>query len=257
MKTNIKLWLSGLLFAGLLASQDAHAFYNAATGRWLSRDPVEEGRERNLYAASLNELVGRFDFLGLKTIVLVAGFDSSAEPNSRSKRILEKERRSLIEMLIKCVRKKDCDCPDAKGVAVELHFDDTKDKPAPSDGEYDLTPGASDVQLKAQNLEKVHAKDVSDPTLRVLATKSEIYQLGATGRAATDATGTLLSLKLSSEGYYQVLAHELGHFAGYDRPDNRDDPSHAPDSEWRNLMVKGGGDQPDCQWCQKVSNLAK
>jgi RHS repeat-associated protein len=58
-----------------------YRFYNAHTGRWISRDPVEElngssvgvqrnnhspGKSANLYAACGNSLVWKWDFLGLK-----------------------------------------------------------------------------------------------------------------------------------------------------------------------------------------------
>lgn len=45
-------------------SHDARAFYNASTGRWLSRDPVNETGGRNLYAALQNQLVNVADNLG-------------------------------------------------------------------------------------------------------------------------------------------------------------------------------------------------
>jgi hypothetical protein len=47
MKTNRILLLVGLL--GALFAQEAQAFYNPSTGRWLSRDPIEERGGLNLY----------------------------------------------------------------------------------------------------------------------------------------------------------------------------------------------------------------
>jgi RHS repeat-associated protein len=40
-------------------------YYNAALGRWLNRDPIEELGGANLYTYGGNEPVGRFDALGL------------------------------------------------------------------------------------------------------------------------------------------------------------------------------------------------
>jgi RHS repeat-associated protein len=40
-------------------------YYNAATGRWLSRDPIEEQGGSNLYSFVLNRTSGSVDFLGL------------------------------------------------------------------------------------------------------------------------------------------------------------------------------------------------
>jgi hypothetical protein len=42
-----------------------HAFYNPATGRWLTRDPSGEGSGANLHAAAGNDLANRTDKLGL------------------------------------------------------------------------------------------------------------------------------------------------------------------------------------------------
>jgi uncharacterized protein RhaS with RHS repeats len=41
------------------------AFYNPSTGRWLSRDPVEEKGGRNLYGFLSNDAVAHVDRLGL------------------------------------------------------------------------------------------------------------------------------------------------------------------------------------------------
>ena len=40
-------------------------YYCPATGRWLSRDPIEEPGGVNLYGAAGNDLINRSDFLGL------------------------------------------------------------------------------------------------------------------------------------------------------------------------------------------------
>jgi hypothetical protein len=42
------------LIAWLLVPQTAHCFYNASTGRWLSRDPLDELSFRDSYAATLS-----------------------------------------------------------------------------------------------------------------------------------------------------------------------------------------------------------
>ena len=58
-----KLIVMGLLFAMLV--QNAQAFYNPATGRWLNRDPVEEKGGRNLCGFVHNNPANRSDYLGL------------------------------------------------------------------------------------------------------------------------------------------------------------------------------------------------
>jgi RHS repeat-associated protein len=42
-----------------------HRYYNPSTGRWLSRDPIEEEGGLLLYAAMLNDPVNRVDYQGL------------------------------------------------------------------------------------------------------------------------------------------------------------------------------------------------
>ena len=63
MKTNhgTLLLLSVLLLAA--GVQEASAFYNPQTGRWLSRDPIGEKGGINLHSFIANNL-GRIDYLG-------------------------------------------------------------------------------------------------------------------------------------------------------------------------------------------------
>jgi hypothetical protein len=46
---------------GLLAARDGLAFYNPETGRWLNRDPIEEGGGYNLYGFVGNNPISEFD----------------------------------------------------------------------------------------------------------------------------------------------------------------------------------------------------
>ena len=50
-----------------------------------------------------------------------------------------------------------------------------------------------------------------------------------------------------------ALAHELGYVADY--VGDASDKVHSSDS--KNLMYSSGGQEPDCQWCEKVTTLAK
>ncbi len=64
-------WLTA--FAFILLIQPCHAFYNPSTGRWLSRDPIEEQiseqgvEEPNLSCFVLNDPIGGYDYVGLKS----------------------------------------------------------------------------------------------------------------------------------------------------------------------------------------------
>jgi RHS repeat-associated protein len=42
-----------------------YRYYNASTGRWLNRDPIEEKGGVNLYAANANAFPNRLDYMGL------------------------------------------------------------------------------------------------------------------------------------------------------------------------------------------------
>jgi hypothetical protein len=50
--------------AWLLLPQTAHCFYNPSTGRWLSRDPIEESGGINICAFVGNSVLNRVDRLG-------------------------------------------------------------------------------------------------------------------------------------------------------------------------------------------------
>ena len=63
MKTNrVILFTLALLVVTLV--QNAQAFYNPSTGRWLNRDPIAERGGRNLYGAVRNDAVNHSDNLG-------------------------------------------------------------------------------------------------------------------------------------------------------------------------------------------------
>jgi hypothetical protein len=47
-----------------MTGQDCQAFYNASTGRWLSRDPVSERGGRNLFTFLRNQAIAAVDLLG-------------------------------------------------------------------------------------------------------------------------------------------------------------------------------------------------
>jgi len=60
----MKLKTMFMLMVGLLGvclGQQAHAFYNPSTGRWLSRDPIEEKGGGNLYGFARNAATGFVD----------------------------------------------------------------------------------------------------------------------------------------------------------------------------------------------------
>ena len=63
MKTKQMLMLT-LLLLGLLLGREAQAFSNSTTGRWLSRDPIEEAGGLSLYAFVENDGLNLTDDFG-------------------------------------------------------------------------------------------------------------------------------------------------------------------------------------------------
>ena len=63
MKTN-RVILIMLALLSVTLVQNAQAFYNPSTGRWLSRDPIEESGGINLVSFVANDSTDRIDSLG-------------------------------------------------------------------------------------------------------------------------------------------------------------------------------------------------
>lgn len=57
--------MMALLLLGLALGREAQAFYNPSTGRWLSRDPIEERGGVNPVGFIRNNPVRTWDYLGL------------------------------------------------------------------------------------------------------------------------------------------------------------------------------------------------
>ena len=67
MKTN-RVILLMLALLGVTLVQNAQAFYNPTTGRWLSRDPIWEKGGVNLYVSMGNEPANSIDAFGLECV---------------------------------------------------------------------------------------------------------------------------------------------------------------------------------------------
>jgi hypothetical protein len=65
MKTKLMGWRMMAVALVFVWSSSAFAFYNPSTGRWLSRDPIEERGGLNLYGFVGNSPVSAIDTLGL------------------------------------------------------------------------------------------------------------------------------------------------------------------------------------------------
>jgi hypothetical protein len=65
MKTMPKFALAALAAVCIVTEAQAMRWYSPNTGRWLSRDPVQEQGSQNLYAFVGNQPTTKVDFLGL------------------------------------------------------------------------------------------------------------------------------------------------------------------------------------------------
>jgi RHS repeat-associated protein len=59
---------TGFLRSGMGLSYYGYRYYDPVTGRWPSRDPIEEEGGVNLYGFVVNNSIGKWDFLGLYTL---------------------------------------------------------------------------------------------------------------------------------------------------------------------------------------------
>jgi len=234
-----------------------YRYYKASTGTWVSRDPDEEDGGDNIYGIVDANAINSFDALGLKTITLNFGFDSSAKANPKTIKAIQAGILFFNEMLIKCLQKKSCDCPGvAESISLRASYDyNNQDKPAPSNLIYDVSD-QSDYKLFVSNIGKISGGKGDYRCLITTSAIKEVWPPGTTQEVfpiavTQEGLGTLYNVKLAAN---MVIAHEFGHFVGYGG-DAPDDKSHSKDEG--NLMYKYGGDTPDCQWCQKVHEFAK
>lgn len=66
MKSSAHIAMLIALFTGVGFTVSTFGYYNPTTGRWLSRDPVEESGGKNLYGFVHNDATGRVDPNGLE-----------------------------------------------------------------------------------------------------------------------------------------------------------------------------------------------
>lgn len=66
-------------------------YYDAATGRWPSRDPIDENGGLNIYGFVGNDGVGRIDLLGLKVTFVWSGNCPKASGRNKGRMIRAKK----------------------------------------------------------------------------------------------------------------------------------------------------------------------
>jgi len=218
---------------------------------WPSRDPIGERGGKNLYGFCYNNSFGWYDYLGRdpKINILPRGDTSIPKGDKKRQENLDRKLSQLITALngyLKCCCKL---YTIACFVKAEAVFESQNPPTAPADNDYD----------------RFHDKEVplalgtrNGNNIPMTFTDATIDHGAAEGLAAPD-TGVLINS--NAPGY--VLAHELGHVAGYvgDDPKN---PGHDIDPDPTSfiksdvsLMAPQGGDVPSRQWCNRVKGLAK
>jgi uncharacterized protein RhaS with RHS repeats len=144
MKTNRVILLLLALLTVMLV-QSAQAFYNPSTGRWLSRDPIEEGGGANLYQFVGNEPSNGIDPFGLylkapswiNCLGYASGQNADIQPDSKGgKKGKGESLRDVVEKLgYKCSgpNAKECKAKCDQEVMVVYIYDyqDNPDKKNP------------------------------------------------------------------------------------------------------------------------------
>ena len=258
-------------------------YYSPETGRWASRDPIEEGDGPNLYAMVHNNPVNRVDILGLATIhVLFRSDGTGGNPRQMANEQID----GLREMVGYCPAV----LGDPNWIIPEIasHYPSPGIQALPQ-GDYDLKgriaklkpttnspdPWPSEIAAVTKQWEKDLFTEVSSnyaigsdnwtPTVPVIG---PLVRVIATGGGRTNwAPSARSSIFNKVEGFYAslsgdiflntsaskyVLAHELGHRVKW-----QDAQGNPHSSTAGNLMGwnHSKGVKPDCQWCEKIKLL--
>lgn len=214
--------------------------YDPNLQRWLTRDPLGERGGLNLYGFTLNNPNTWVDPYGLSTICFNVGFDTSAQATSDNISKLQHSFKNLSDLMSKCCQKYGVGC----GVNVSANYD-WNQKSSPNGGIYGN--GATVPSISG-----------SQGCIPILVTTLPIQvtwqgqQVNAD--AITPTSGIIYNIDNSNVG---AIAHETGHYAGYDKGDWPADPSHSKDPNNPMYKYDTGGKDPDKCYCQKVSDQAR
>jgi integrase/recombinase XerD len=221
-----------------------YRYYDPVTGRWPSRDPIEERGGVNLYGFVYNDPEGWFDYLGReprRNLNVNIHRDSSVPPalGGADKIGLDSNKDTLKKSISECCRKY-----PPLGCDIDVKFKEDLENPKNDEPE----DGYGQEGKGLENYNKYSGKSGSG-NLPVLLTKRPIAGEGAHGLGAEGA-GIVMDPR--SPGH--TLPHEAGHCAGYDCGDT-DNRQHS--SKEDALMNPEGGRQVDKCWCEKISKLAE
>jgi len=240
--------------AGVL---DASAFYNPTTGRWLSRDPIEEGGGENLLALANNDPVSSVDLLGGKTLPFAVARDWTLRgPVGGVYDKYVKERNPVMEKGLQEVIDKCTTCTSIKA-AVKLVYAPKTILPVPDEvrqkkrSAWDIGID-SDLKLMFENYDKLSKTKASVPMFWTL---ESILDSRDKDKGTRDAAGVgthdkgITLTYVSNKRFHYLLAHEFGHYLGL---------GHCVDTDTDNVMNRlHDGGTPDADYCKKVLEVFK
>jgi RHS repeat-associated protein len=221
-----------------------YRYFDPQLGRWLSRDPIGERGGINLYEFAYNNPYRWIDILGrepLPTLGIEIQMDNTVPRESNMRRDIFLN--SHLDTLKKHIK---CCCQKWPETCVELDITSSLgDHRAPANNNY---PRNNDALPRLTNNGKV---PIIVTNARIGGLDSEILGIANTNLGAI--------IRLSSPGY--VLAHELGHSAGFEGNAGPDDPTHdraidGDSGENDSLMAPEGGQITPIDWCKKIHELA-
>lgn len=213
--------------------------YTPTTGRWKSRDPEEKKRDnlrrRHLTGSPIrcvdNNPLNSIDRLGLSTLKLTISYDDSVTDRNS----LNRELTWMVLRLTGYLQMCSCDGngPDVRTALSAATYS------KPEDGYYEYN---------------FPFKDPVADSVPVMFTMPPLGPIPALGYAQENK-GVIIIAMNEPKIFPDVLAHELGHVAGYVGDLDR---YHAKDlNNLMHIPELGQLKLPDKQWCDKVKALAK
>lgn len=256
MKTHIltKAALPTLaLIAWLLLPQTAHCYYNSSAGRWLTRDPIEEEGGLNEYASCANNPIGQIDQLGLKTLLITAARDKTL-PGPASGYYSQKLKERIAQMgrYLELILERCVECSGKSAPRVMAIFVRGLVLPAPDVGYWTIGNKADEALMEAD----WNRIGTSGSNVRVFWTMEGIHGSEYKGDGVCYPNkGIILSFSGSGKSP-ELLAHEVGHYAGYigNAPGHH---SSDPNNVMYRTHDRGGLNDPDSEYCDKVISVAK
>jgi hypothetical protein len=82
MKANLRIVLFGIIATLTITQAHAMRWYSASTGKWFSRDPIQERGGLNVYGFCKNDPINRYDKLGKFSLSFFPQSSSNPDPRA-------------------------------------------------------------------------------------------------------------------------------------------------------------------------------